>query len=153
MISQRALLLDVGRESRLCSALQTILNSHFHVDIVREPECYAAFEPSFAGCDIRNVIRRFDPLVIFLILSPELRDNGRILESVRKDAVPVPIIAVIEDCEPQRVFELLSAGAADFITSPLNASDVLPRTWKLLSHPSDSLRQAQLPRSDPGLRQ
>jgi DNA-binding NtrC family response regulator len=153
MISQRALLLDVGAESRLCSALQTILNSHFQVDIVREPVRNAAFESAIAGCGFRDLIRRFDPLVIFLILSPELSDNGRILESVRKEALPVPIIAVVEACEPQRVFELLEAGAADFITTPINATDVLPRTWKLVRRPSDSLRQTQLLRSGPGLQQ
>lgn len=152
MISQRALLLDVGAESRLCSALQTILNSHFQVDIVRKPARNAAFEPSIAGHGFRDLIRRFDPLVIFLILSPEVTDNGKILESVRKEALPVPIIAVVEACEPRRVFELLRAGAADFITSPLNASDVLPRTWKLMSRPFDSLK-TQLQRNGPGLQQ
>jgi two-component system response regulator GlrR len=153
MISQRALLLDVGAESGRCSALQTILSSHFHVDIVREPARNAAFESAIAGCGFGHLIRRFDPLVIFLILAPELSDNGRILESVRKEALPVPIIAVVEACEPRRVFELLEAGAADFITTPLNATDVLPRTWKLVKRPSDSFRQTQLLRSGPGLHQ
>lgn len=153
MISQRALLLDISAESRVCSALQGILNSHFQVDIVREPGCNAAFEPAIAGRGFRDLIRRFDPLVIFLILSPEVRDNGRILKSVRNEALPVPIIAVVEACEPQRVVELLRAGAADFITSPLNASDVLPRTWKLLRPPSDTLKQTQLLRSGAGLQQ
>jgi DNA-binding NtrC family response regulator len=153
MISQRALLLDVGAEGKLCSALQTILNAHFHVDIVREPECNSAFEPAIAGDSFRDLIRRFDPFVIFLILSPALSDNGRILKSVRKEALLVPIIAVVEAGEPQKVLDLLQAGAADFITTPLNPSDVLPRTWKLVSTPSDTLTPKQLLRSGPGLEQ
>jgi DNA-binding NtrC family response regulator len=153
MISQRALLLDVGAESKLCSSLQTILNSHFRVDVVREPECKAAFEPHLAGRELHDLIRLFDPLIIFLILSTEFKDNGRILESVRKVTSPVPIIAVIEACEPQGVFELLRAGAADFITAPLNASNVLPRIWKLITPPAERLEQTQRLRSGPGLEQ
>ena len=150
MMTQRALLLDVGSEGQLCTALAAILHSHFKVDIVREPARNAALETLIAGCGFRDVIRHFDPLVIFLILSPELRDNGRILESVRKDALPVPIIAVVETCEPQGVFDLLRAGAADFVTSPLNATDVLPRTWKLISRPLVGLKTL-LQRNSPGL--
>ncbi len=153
MISERALLLDVGPERRLCSALETILDPHFQVDIVREPAQKAAFEGSIAGRGFRDIIRRFDPLVIFLILPPDLRDNGRILETVRKETLPVPIIAVVEGCEPQRVFELIRAGAADFITTPLNATDVLPRTWRLVRRPSDSFKQDQLPPNGPRFQQ
>lgn len=153
MISQRALLLDVGAEGKSCSALQAILNSHFQVDIVRESECNAALERAIAGDSFRDLLRRFDPLVIFLILSPELGDNGRILKSVRKEALLVPIIAVVEAGEPRKVLDLLQAGAADFITTPLNASDVLPRTWKLVSTPSEAITPKQLLRSGPGLEQ
>ncbi len=152
MISQRALLLDVGAESRLCSSLQTILNSHFRVDVVGEPECKAAFKPHLAGRELHDLIRLFDPLIIFLILSPEFKDNRRILESVRKVTLPVPIIAVIEACEPQGVFELLRAGAADFITAPLSPSNVLPRTWKLVVPPANRRKQTQF-LTGPGLQQ
>lgn len=152
MMTQRALLLDVGAKSRLCSALAAILHSHFRVDIVKDPARNAALETLIAGCGFRDLIHHFDPLVIFLILSPELGDNQRILESVRKDVLPVPIIAVIDNCEPQGVFDLLKAGAADFITSPLNATDVLPRIWKLVSRPFDGLK-TQLQINGPGLKQ
>src|ERR1044072_442927 len=137
MVSQRALLLDVSTESRLCSALQTILNSHFQIDIVREASYYDAGR-------FQALIRRFDPLVIFLIFSSEVRYNGEILKSVRKEALSIPIIAVIDACEPQGILELLRGGATDFLTSPLNAANVLPRTWNLLRWPSENPKQTQL---------
>jgi DNA-binding NtrC family response regulator len=137
MVSQRALLLDVSTESRLCSALQTILNSHFQIDIVREASYYDAGR-------FQDLIRRFDPLVIFLIFSSEVRYNGEILKSVRKEALSIPIIAVIDACEPQGILELLRGGATDFLTSPLNAANVLPRTWNLLRWPSENPKQTQL---------
>jgi two-component system response regulator GlrR len=144
VISQRALLLDVGAESRLCSSLHAILGSHFQVDIVSELSDAAAFQLPITIPNLRNVISRCDPLVIFLILSSKLRENGKLLESVKKLAASVPIIAVVDACEPQQIFDLLRAGAADFITSPIKDSDVLPRTWKLVSARFDNIKQASL---------
>lgn len=153
MMSQRALLLDVSAQNSLCSALESILNSHFEVDIVKEPALNDAFESLIAGSGFRDLVQRFDPLIIFLILSPEVRDNGRILKSVKREAPPVPIIAVVEEYEPQGVFDLLRAGAADFLTSPLKATDVLPRTWKLVSRPAENRKETHFPRSGPGTQQ
>jgi len=153
MIPQRALLLDVGAETGLCTALHTILNPHFQVDIVKERTLDLEFESLIDGRSCGDLIRQFDPFVIFLILSSELRDNSRILESISKEALPVPVIAVIDRCEPQRVLELLRAGAADFITPPLNASNVLPRSWKFMRPPADKLKQVEVLRRAPGLQQ
>lgn len=142
MTSRRALLVEFGPDPRLGSALQNILDPHFHLSVVTEPAPENALSDGDAERSFQDEIRGFDPLVIFLILSPQVKDNGRILQSVKQAAVRVPIIAVLEDSEPQRVFELLKAGAADFITSPLNASNVLPRTWKLLKPVPDNTTPA-----------
>jgi two-component system response regulator GlrR len=154
MISQRALLVEFGPERRLCSALQNILHSHFQLSVVSEPTSENALDDPAARRNFQDEIKSFDPLVIFLILSPQVKDNGRLLQSVKQAALRVPIIAVLEDSEPQRVFELLKAGAADFITSPLNPSNVLPRTWKLLK-PSgvDNAKQTQSFANGMGLQQ
>ena len=136
MTSQRALLVDFGPERRLGRALQDILDPHFNLSVVTEPAPENTLIDADAARSFEDEIKSFDPLVIFLILSPRVEDN-RPLQSVKQAALRVPIIAVLEDSEPERVFELLKAGAADFITSPLNASDVLPRTWKLLRPGSD----------------
>ncbi|HEX3249768.1 MAG TPA: sigma-54 dependent transcriptional regulator [Pyrinomonadaceae bacterium] len=131
MTSQRALLVEFSPERKLGRALQDILDPHFNLSVVNE------YLPENALCSFQDEIRSFDPLVIFLILSPRLSDN-RPLQSIKEAALRVPIIAVLEDSEPERVFELLKGGAADFIIPPLNASDVLPRTWKLLGSDSDN---------------
>jgi DNA-binding NtrC family response regulator len=120
MTSQRALLVEFSPERKLGRALQDILDPHFNLSVVTEPER-----------NFHEQIKSFDPLVIFLILSPRVEDV-RPLQSIKEAALRVPIIAVLEDSEPERVFELLQGGAADFIIPPINAADVLPRTWKLL---------------------
>ena len=45
---------------------------------------------------------------------------------------PAPFIVVAEAGEPDEMFEWLKLGAADFITAPLKAGEVLPRIWQLL---------------------
>lgn len=142
MTSQRALLVEFGPEGRLGRALQDILDPHFNLSVVTEPAPEDALIDADAERSFQDEIKSFDPLVIFLILSPRVKDN-RPLQSLKQAALSVPIIAVLEDSEPERVFELLKAGAADFITSPLNASDVLPRTWKLLKPGCDNGKLTQ----------
>lgn len=132
MTSQRALLVDFGSERRLGRTLQNILNPHFNLSVVTGSAPENVLIDADAARNFQDEIESFNPLVIFLILSPRMKDN-RPLQSLKQAALSVPIIAVLEDTEPERVFELLKAGAADFIRPPLDASDVLPRTWKLLT--------------------
>ena len=136
MTSQRALLVEFSPERTLGRALKDILDPHFNLSVVSE------FATEDAPRSFQDEIRSFDPLVIFLILSPRMTDN-RPLQSIKEAALRVPIIAVLEDSEPERVFELLKGGAADFIIPPINASDVLPRTWKLLSSNANNGKPAQ----------
>lgn len=143
MTSQRALLVEFGPERRLGHALQDILDPHFNLSVITKPAPENVLFDADAARSFQDEIKSFDPLVIFLILSPRVKDN-RPLQSVKQAALRVPIIAVLEDSDPEHVFELLQAGAADFIMSPLNASDVLPRTWKLLKPDSDNSEPTQV---------
>jgi DNA-binding NtrC family response regulator len=143
MNSQRALLVEFSPERTLGRALQDILDPHFNLSVVSDPAPENALIDDDAARSFQDEIKSFDPLVIFLILSPRVRDN-RPLQSIKEAALRVPIIAVLEDSEPERVFELLKGGAADFIIPPINASDVLPRTWKLLGSDSDNCKPAQV---------
>jgi len=143
-MSQRALLVDAASKTQLCSALQDVLHQHFQLNVLRKPNSVVVFDDDKSDCSIQDVITSFDPLVIFLILSPQLQDNGALLQSVKKAASMVPIIAVLEHGEPQDVFDLLRQGATDFITPPLNASNVLPRTWKLLEPAPNGMKQTPL---------
>jgi DNA-binding NtrC family response regulator len=154
LISQRALLLDVSAESGLSSQLQTILESHFHVDIVGEGSANAQSEISISNRNLCALIERFDPLIIFMLLPSEVSANDRQrMGSIRKEILKVPLIAVVAPCEPQRVVELLKFGASDFITPPFSASDVLPRTWKLINRFSEDRKPIHTLSAEPGLQQ
>jgi len=152
MRSQRALLLNVSTKSSLSSALLRILESDFQVNVIGKNGSES--DPATLSNNFARLIKSNDPRVIFLVTDGELTaDNGRVIESIRKAAFQIPIIVVVEECGPQHVFELLKVGAADFITSPFKASDVLPRTWRLMKQFGSNEERTQSLKVDPRLQE
>ena len=82
--------------------------------------------------ELKRLLQRIDAAVVFLTLFPRsLKQTRTLLETIRE--VPdLPIVMVADTTEPNDIIELLQAGADDFITLPLQAGDVLPRTWKVM---------------------
>ncbi len=124
MKSAGALLLDVSPTKNLSSKLQRILEAAFTVTV----SPLSAFHE-----ELTQSIRRSDAGLIFLVSPQVALDQSKSILSTLKRIVPeVPVIAALEQCDPQQAFELLKTGATDFVTSPFQASDVLPRAWKAL---------------------
>ncbi|HZE70830.1 MAG TPA: sigma-54 dependent transcriptional regulator [Pyrinomonadaceae bacterium] len=137
-----ALLLDAsGGVGGQAVALQTILEPYFTLKIVFQPALSQSVNT--ISLDSLADVNGFDPVVVFLFLPSELDQQASLLESIRARLSEIPIIAVIESCEPQRVFDLLRLGAADFITAPLRSEDVLPRTWRLMKRAQSEAGQAR----------
>jgi DNA-binding NtrC family response regulator len=135
MKSERALLLDVnaaGKASKVCDALAPILAPSFTVDVlVQAKQKVTEYFGDFSATLDKLII----PVLIFIAFSSGmLKETKMLLESVKGWASGVPIILINESRDPTDVLELLKAGAADFITTPLRASDVLPRAWRLVEH-------------------
>jgi two-component system response regulator GlrR len=134
MTSKRALLLEVGTDAELSSALQTILEPYFSFAVRRHALSLTGNGHAPNGGNLEQVIRGLNPAPIFLLISRDTIGGARsLLESVRPQFPHIPLIIVIGACEPGDVFELLKAGATDFITAPLRAADVLPRAWRSLA--------------------
>src|SRR5688572_2395295 len=116
MKAQRAILIDVGPKKGLSSELESILETCFKVDCWAQQPPTTGSDPSISMSSLSDLVRRSDPVVIFLVLSSTSSAEHRtILEVIRKEVLNIPVIAVTEACEPQRVFELLKLGATDFV--------------------------------------
>jgi two-component system response regulator GlrR len=133
MRAPRALVLDVnaaGRPSSACIALRPILSTDFRVDVLVRSKQRASRDLAEIG---RTVSERFNPALLFLIFSSGLFEEVHLLiDSLRKKFGDIPIILINESHEPNDVLRLLKAGASDFISTPLQASDVLPRARRLV---------------------
>ncbi len=132
MKPERALLVDVngvGQPSNACSALRPILEPGFNVEVlVQSPQIVADGKAGFGA----SLNKRFNPVLVFVVSPGLLKETRLILESIKRGIADTPIILINESREPEDMLELLRAGASDFITTPLQAADVLPRAWRLL---------------------
>lgn len=129
------------------SELKDVLEHRFRVEVfpVAEP-----FPPS-SDRELVKAVQRLNPDVVFTVI-PDLRETTKVLHSVKQAAPNIPIIVVLESCEPDQIVELLTAGAADFVTLPLRAPDVLPRAWKWINPGANDARTAQINPPHPGFK-
>lgn len=123
------LLLDLGLSDHLCISLREVLRrsalriEQDFLEVAKLPTT-GALPPTLlrSGIDL-----------VFLMMSPGLLEQAaELVTRLRSQRAEVPFIAVTDSAEPDRVFELLRAGVADFLTPPLKPIDILPRIWRLL---------------------
>lgn len=133
MKSERALVFTIGQTTALSNSLRDILESDFTLVAPVGLRPLDASRFSDIGDELDVAIRRCDPRLIFLVSSREVLEQSKsLLASIRRVAADIPIIATIDSLAPEQAFELLKVGAADFITAPFKATDVLPRAWRLV---------------------
>jgi len=130
MNSQNVLLLGVDNAARVSSALRRVLEAHFTVQVQVQREIADNGKAVPAPESLEQSIQRVNPDLVFLVVTDELRRSKELLESLQH--FKIPVIVVTEVCDSEAMFELLKGGAGDFIIPPVNASNVLPRAWKLL---------------------
>lgn len=142
---ERALLLGAGSST---TELKTILTDRFRVEVVTVDESGI----DHTGRELERLVQRVNPDLVFTVLPESLRETTRLLKSTRQAASNIPIIVVLEKCEPDQIVELLTAGAIDFVTLPLRAPDVLPRAWKCVRPAAHDARVSQINAPHPGFK-
>jgi two-component system, NtrC family, response regulator GlrR len=149
-----ALLFDICATAALSSSLRSILETYFTLAAPASPLRLEAHEFAQLDGDLDRTIRRFEPRLIFLVSSRSLiEESKKLLASIKRIAANVPVIAVIETCAPDQAFELLKVGADDFITTPFQPADVLPRAWKLSRQSAGDQKPGQTPEVERQLKQ
>lgn len=74
-------------------------------------------------------IERDRPAMIFQLASTNFVSGVDSLKLIRA-ITDLPVVVVNDGAAPQDVIQLLNAGADDFISTPLQSNDVLPRAWR-----------------------
>ena len=109
-------------ETELCGILQD-----------RQSREFSLLHETGTPDNLPGLILRCDPALVFLIFCPaRLPEAPDILRGLRGTVKQRPLVVVTEPAEPRQMYEVLQQGAADFITPPLTASEILPRLWRLL---------------------
>jgi len=128
--SGKILVCDLDPVSGSGSVLRRILESQSNPLLQIREEVIGS---SDSGKDhLLRIIWNFHPDIVFLVLAPLLRGAKELLKAATKAHGAAPVIAVVEEEQPEDIFRLLKAGAVDFVTVPLKATEILPRVWQLL---------------------
>src|ERR1051325_2466147 len=95
---ERALLL--GAESSTIDPtgeLKAILKDRFRVEIVPVEQI------SPTSRDVERILQRLNPDVIFIVVPHSLGETTKLLKSIQQAASNIPIIVVLETCEPDQL--------------------------------------------------
>lgn len=149
MSSPTILLLDLNPANNLCEELHAILGASFDVIVQRLP---IGPEELPGKQDLSTAVtgEKFD--LIFAILAQHTRLDS-LFRTLRETVEEVPFIAVVDEVNPAEILDLLKSGAADYITSPLKALDILPRAWRLLERARHPQRTLHVLKEKLGLKQ
>ncbi len=129
----RLLLCQIGAEGSLSRGLTAILRSsdQFTVELSREVVDGEALS------DLDRLCGRLseDPpdCVVLVFHRKYLREAGSLVEDFRVRGLVLPFFVATRDVEANELLELLRRGATDFITPPLEASNVLVRLWRSIA--------------------
>jgi len=161
MTHASVLLLEFSPLAELGCKLREILESRANKSLQIHRETIVDFNGNvskdghkFSPQNLAKLVKRHDPDVIFLTMSQEsLVHAPALLQALGKTPETCPVIVVTESDEPNDLFALLELGAADFITPPLQAPNILPRLWRQIEQTRQSQTVEHRLKEKIGLRQ
>ena len=129
------LIINLSPSGDVGTSLSAILEPYLRLKPI---DCW----PGRAGSDqivigngsLSSQILRSNPAIVFLFETASLKKQTKeLLELIRKDFPAIPAMVLVEAAtDPNEMLAWLKLGAADFLTVPLKAIDVLPRVRRLL---------------------
>lgn len=132
--SARVLLVNLDPSGQVATTLGEILTPYFRLKAVDFCSGGAhSDEVATGNGDLSRLILRSNPAIVFLGQTANLTKQTKdLLDLMRKGFPAIPVMVLLEAGEPNEMLAWLKLGAADFLTVPLRAIDVLPRVWRLL---------------------
>jgi len=145
----KILLLDCKPRESTGEELERLLTSSHLASTLRREVFAEASQVSFDMSWLADA----DSCLVFLVLAHEALDQAPVLiRSIRKQEPDMPIMVVIDGCNPDETLKVLQAGAADFLTPPFRLADTLPRVRRLLDQLNLRDRFAQALKETVGLK-
>jgi two-component system, NtrC family, response regulator GlrR len=129
-----------GDGKTICSILKSSLDSAAEI---KYKSCIGLEHSDVARC-VDEAVSKLSPSLFFLILSPFLlTEHKPLAQMVGK--IKAPLIVVIKESKPDEIRELHKLGVTEYLIPPLDATNILPRVWRLLNRAS---KQKQTPASE-----
>jgi len=105
---ERIVLLELNPAGDPGSTVGRILEFSLKLGIQLRHESVGAFQPTLHHSELCGIPPCFNPDVIFLVLYPShLKQAGALLQSMGREPLELPVIAVIEESKPDQMLTLL----------------------------------------------
>ncbi len=153
MEETRIFLIEVGFPSETGKTLKRVLNSCEGLKVQIHQRNIRNWEATVSVNLFNTTILKFNPHVIFLILSSnDLKEAEIFLQFMKEKSYPFPVIAISNDVKAEDIIKLLKCGAVDFIISPIKTEDLIPRIWRFLKQNPEE-KSIQILKEKIGLKQ
>jgi two-component system response regulator GlrR len=134
-----------GDGKAICSILKSSLDSEVEIKY----KSFLGLERSDVARCVDEAVSKRSPSLFFLILSPILLNEHKLLVQMFVKA-KAPLIAVIKEGKPDEILELLKSGVTEYLIPPLDATNILPRVRRLLNKTAKQ-QQTPAPEDEPYL--
>lgn len=144
MEQMRVLVIDLFEEAVLGDSVRQILSGppERWGPIVQKSLFLDTYETEAA--ELVGPVAAFHAHLLLLITTPEtIGRAAKVIRQTSKSQRDVPIMVIGSDLSQAGLIELLSLGAADYLTAPLKAIDLLPRIWRLARRRDEKEQVAQ----------
>jgi two-component system, NtrC family, response regulator GlrR len=151
----KILILNLNPSQPLADELRGIIKSQFEVEEIKLAEEIGVASAS-TNCSqkLAQIISQSKPSIILVVQSADrLKHTRHLLLSPEIELPNIPLLVVVDEAEPGEMFEWIRQLAADFLTEPLKATDVLPRLWRLLDQSSEAETELLRVKEELGMRQ
>ncbi len=130
MSDKAILILDLGVARQMSESLYAALGAALNSGMRVQRESVGCYEGELRDAEVRSLLQTSVPDLVFLLVpSSQAGTEAPLFEMLN-----VPVIVAPEAAQPEHMLALLELGAADFISPPFNAINILPRVWRILAH-------------------
>jgi DNA-binding NtrC family response regulator len=133
MTEPKILVLEIEPSDGAGKNLQRILEQSLPVNACEKRTVPAPYAGAEATKNCVGFLENFKPDLVFISLGLSARKTASdVISAIHTHSPGLPIIIVGDADYPDDILALLKEGAADFITPPIRAVDMIPRVRRLL---------------------
>lgn len=125
-------LFDFSRSGQLCETLVGILMDSLKNETQLRWEVVGDFPDEFEEAFLKRLEISKPQLVLLILATAQVALVRKIIQGIKSNKYNPEIILVTQECDTNEILDLMTLGASDFITPPINVAATIPRVRRLL---------------------
>jgi DNA-binding NtrC family response regulator len=138
--SANVVLLNLSDPEKVRCSLEEILVPYFKLSVMEYSSDENLGSTRFVKTgNLSKLMMVSNPAIAFLVSVRDPAQAKGLLALMKKELPLIPMLVLVEAVTPDEMLDWLRIGAADFLTTPLRAIDVLPRVWRVIDRSTPSV--------------